>query len=276
LGLASAVSLIHGPHRFGPRSPLRHQDSFKDEIEEVAPDMATCDHSGDCKHELPFHHGDVKADNVLVFQDDHGNMTLKLADLGLAGFKRSGITTEAYEAPICVQDSAGFGPAAADVWALGCLVLEFTIWFLGGWQLLKTFEEERLSDNSAADSCFFSSESINGNLTTKLKDSVNCVRLSPVWLPESWLRCPVVFNSASKFCANFGLDAISTSLLPSCTRILGATCISISSWTESNLTYLRWMTPGRVSPLQDKAVFRASNRHSGGCFKWHRTTDAIG
>ena len=98
-------------------------------------------------------HGDLKPENILWFDDASGGM-LKISDFGLSEYStihnrsskpNSGLATSmSYRAPECDLKGSRIGPSY-DIWTLGCLYLEFITWLLGGWDLVKAFEEKRMS-----------------------------------------------------------------------------------------------------------------------------------
>jgi serine/threonine protein kinase len=114
------------------------------------------------KTSAPQLHADIKPENILCFStvtapNDSGSRggpyTLRLADLGLAkpisepnGVRSKDIQhTLTYRPP--EQDlDAEFATQQWDIWALGCLFLEFVIWFLEGPSSLEEFQKERQDD----------------------------------------------------------------------------------------------------------------------------------
>ncbi|KAM0413588.1 hypothetical protein ACHAPT_013634 [Fusarium lateritium] len=107
-------------------------------------------------------HGDIKPQNVLCFHnessrpDHQGYGTLKLADFGLTKFhgphSRSGVPAEGipmtptYRAPeIDVEMHVS---QSYDIWALGCLYLEFITWMLLGFKGVEDFGNLRCEDDS--------------------------------------------------------------------------------------------------------------------------------
>ncbi|KAI1124586.1 hypothetical protein F5Y10DRAFT_280061 [Nemania abortiva] len=95
-------------------------------------------------HDENTRHGDIKPGNVLVFPSGTNRWgTLVLADVGLAKFhalytrERFTPTTTAhgtrrYEPPEVQPGEDGVISRKYDVWALGCVFLEFLIWLLNG------------------------------------------------------------------------------------------------------------------------------------------------
>ena len=108
-------------------------------------------------------HGDIKPKNILWF-DTGGAGTLKLADFGTTRFDIEGAppsvlnitnldvpTTPNYRAP--EYDSDKPISLSWDIWALGCMYLEFITWFSSGWKGIDEFANDRLSNDS--DYCDF-------------------------------------------------------------------------------------------------------------------------
>jgi serine/threonine protein kinase len=121
-----------------------------------------------------FHgiHGDIKPSNILWFpgrtKDDKG--TLKIADFGAGDFNSTehsrrppdsisltlSYRPPEYDSPKDPNDPLGdvqVSPAY-DIWALGCLYLEFITWYMGGRDLLDEFQSSR--EKTAGNSSFFS------------------------------------------------------------------------------------------------------------------------
>ncbi|KAG8161859.1 hypothetical protein KVR01_008846 [Diaporthe batatas] len=104
-----------------------------------------------------FRHGDLKPGNILHFpakEDPYG--VLKIADFGIsrvhnvATLQRKGVetttraTTPSYEAPEAL--SRGIPRSRKyDIWSLGCIYLEFTIWFMRDWRAVENFSLARKS-----------------------------------------------------------------------------------------------------------------------------------
>jgi len=99
-------------------------------------------------------HGDIKPNNILWFEqrEDDYNL-LVLSDLGLTRYhsqltnslvsRIDGCTT-AYRAP--EVDMRRSISQRYDVWSLGCVFLEFCVWYLQGWESLERFEDDRLEE----------------------------------------------------------------------------------------------------------------------------------
>ncbi|KAI1326501.1 hypothetical protein F5Y16DRAFT_374969 [Xylariaceae sp. FL0255] len=106
-------------------------------------------------------HGDLKPENILCFKTSDGNLgKLQIADLGLSKFhekdedtkrrqyKGIGTTTPSgtwrYEPP--EEDADRKNPSKLrmrsrqyDMWSMGCIMLELTIWFVYGFKAVQIF-----------------------------------------------------------------------------------------------------------------------------------------
>lgn len=100
-------------------------------------------------------HGDIKPQNVLWFRDSSNTSdrgVLRITDFGLAEFKTSTrniykpsnrtTVSAPYRSPECDMVGGSVGQSH-DIWALGCLYLEFIAWLLGGWILVDEFKKAR-------------------------------------------------------------------------------------------------------------------------------------
>lgn len=122
--------------------------------------------SGSSSNRKPYgRHSDIKPENILWFQDpkslDKFSGVLKISDFGLTQFNsrlsRSGIPnkelygTPTYRPPECdlPEDSIS---QSYDMWALGCLYLEFITWLLKGSNAVNdTFADHRIRDGSSSE-----------------------------------------------------------------------------------------------------------------------------
>ncbi|KAM7213462.1 Protein kinase-like domain containing protein [Rhypophila decipiens] len=125
-GLATAVHDLHGGFPDDPRSNVRH--------------------------------GDLKPQNILIFEDPGEEKRLVIADVGIAKVhmgptavrtqKATGTfaTTRSYEAPEAHPDTKKRDERRSrtyDVWSLGCIFLEFTIWLLFNVRAVNDFAAHR-------------------------------------------------------------------------------------------------------------------------------------
>lgn len=106
----------------------------------------------DASHSI--RHGDLKPENILRFldRDDDGDTstdvgTLKMADMGLAKHHvnltrdRSALTntrhgTATYEPPETGNESSGGRSRLYDIWSMGCIIFEFLLWLLYGYDAI--------------------------------------------------------------------------------------------------------------------------------------------
>lgn len=115
-------------------------------------------------HKAGFRHGDLKPQNILVFdaENDSGLGSLVVADVGIAKYhayetqKRqlgnqqttNRASTSRYEPPeikLRVSDNRLVVLSRRyDSWSLGCILLEFIIWLHYGWDELVRFNNERI------------------------------------------------------------------------------------------------------------------------------------
>lgn len=102
-------------------------------------------------HENGRSHGDIKPENILLFEEGDYNGTLRIADVGLAKFHpeaterrillrditKTMTGTTRYLSPEFVRENQI--PRVFDVWSLGCVFIEFLIWTLHGYDGLFDF-----------------------------------------------------------------------------------------------------------------------------------------
>lgn len=107
-------------------------------------------------------HGDIKPENILWFPPETGMRVknqgiLALSDFGLARFHRVESAHRLYYRELAASptyrapesDLNGFISPSWDIWTLGCVYLEFLIWYLQGWAAVDKFSEHRLECDSA-------------------------------------------------------------------------------------------------------------------------------
>lgn len=142
-GLADALNCMHS----GTRTP-------------VSPGGISSGGNSQGGNSGHWRHGDIKPDNVLRFRCIAGQMdlgTLQIADLGLAvrhtvaTSDRKAATnmrygTMKYEGPEAHPFVANLNARSRlyDVWSMGCVILEFIIWMLYGYEGLEEFNKEPL------------------------------------------------------------------------------------------------------------------------------------
>lgn len=108
-------------------------------------------------HHANIRHGDLKPANIFYFTEN-SNGILKIADFGIsrahtdATFKRTKNTittasTRAYEGPEVTNKSKI--SRRYDCWSMGCVILEFVVWLLYGYDAIDSFHDVRDSENNS-------------------------------------------------------------------------------------------------------------------------------
>lgn len=171
-GIANAVKRIHGL----TTGQIKRRSSTPSEIRDVEKEWGR--------------HGDIKPSNILWFKKYEGDYNvLVVSDLGLTRYHslhtKSLVPhldgyTNAYAAPE-VELRQPTSPKY-DIWSLGCVFLEFCIWYLEGNSAVDSFEMELSAQhdsdirNFEADTYFtVISDSENGNKSAQLKPAVKAV-----------------------------------------------------------------------------------------------------
>jgi hypothetical protein len=139
-------------------------------------------------------HGDLKPENILWFKHesesddkkDQGSLgVLKIADFGFADFhtihSRSNVSrkdvggfTETYKAP--EFDVSQHVSPQFDIWSFGCILMQFIVWYLQGWEGVDDFSKERAMDSKGAlimaDTFFTVEDGGQGRVKAHAKQSV--------------------------------------------------------------------------------------------------------
>jgi serine/threonine protein kinase len=134
-------------------------------------------------------HGDLKPENILWFKEHEANPKdsraygiLKVSDLGSADFhgplsKSVRISnmngfTDTYKAP--EFDMGARVSPRYDIWSLGCVLMQFIVWYLDGAIGVAEFSERRKweSDRAIRADDFFNIYSDKNTITTRAKPSV--------------------------------------------------------------------------------------------------------
>ncbi|KPM37031.1 hypothetical protein AK830_g9515 [Neonectria ditissima] len=137
-------------------------------------------------------HGDLKPENILWFRnhqardEDYDMGLLKISDFGLMRFHgtvsmsqvdaRRLAVSPTYRAPeFDISDEVS---QAYDIWSLGCVLLEFVIWYLKGWPGVDSFSKSRAkediySDAGIAQDIFFSHVKTNGQWAASKNKAVH-------------------------------------------------------------------------------------------------------
>ncbi|KAI0450536.1 kinase-like domain-containing protein [Xylaria acuta] len=104
-------------------------------------------------------HGDIKPHNILYFEpnqnkDESGLGLFKISDFGLTGFHSSvtrsrqsptGPHSPTYRSPECGM-SETYLSRKYDIWALGCVLLQFLTWLISGPEGLRQFDQDRFDE----------------------------------------------------------------------------------------------------------------------------------
>jgi serine/threonine protein kinase len=150
-GIVEAVSHIHRYKTFSGTTML---DTNRPTSVRKESGQSTAS-TGRRQRTLFGRHGDIKPANILWFPGPSSDTLfgiLKVSDFGTARFsdneqvavedKSSVPNSRAYQSPECVLPDGKIS-SQCDVWALGCVFLEFVCWYFGGRELLLTFERDR-------------------------------------------------------------------------------------------------------------------------------------
>jgi serine/threonine protein kinase len=106
-------------------------------------------------------HGDLKPENILWFQLTEDNEArsplgiLKISDFGFADFHRThsvnvigrnaiGGITQTYRAP--EYEVSNMISPAYDIWSFGCVLLQFAVWYVYGWEGIEKFSKRRAAE----------------------------------------------------------------------------------------------------------------------------------
>ncbi|KAK4211239.1 kinase-like domain-containing protein, partial [Rhypophila decipiens] len=115
------------------------------------------------KGEFYGRHGDITPTNILWLKDRHDDAfgthggRLVISDFGLTEFYQKDTMrgtkaqtvayTATYRPPECdIGDQPATG--SYDIWVLGCVLLEFVTWYVGGWDSLLEFENLRVQNDT--------------------------------------------------------------------------------------------------------------------------------
>ena len=155
-GLASAIDSMHYGKYMSPLSRSVSQSSTTDTpstpvVIGVNGEAGRVADIGAAIENPNWRHGDLKPENILRFcKVDELIGTLRISDLGLA--KRHVVSTNLRKLPSTSQfGTLGYEPPEAvtmplsprsrlyDIWSFGCILLEFVVWILYGYEGLEAF-----------------------------------------------------------------------------------------------------------------------------------------
>ncbi|KAH4023843.1 hypothetical protein HBH70_077020 [Parastagonospora nodorum] len=133
---------------------------------------------------LSGRHGAIKPTNILWFPDlksTNGYGTLKLSYFATTRFSNDGVIavydeepelySKTYEAPESSMPNGRLS-SKCDVWALGCVFLEFVSWYFGGHERIQKFERERSADYLNSSFFFIKVEGNPPSISAELKPVV--------------------------------------------------------------------------------------------------------
>ena len=171
-GLAGAVSHMHHYKTYSGTLMLPGITSAELEAEEVPNRPQSIGSNGPRNEKRLFgRHGDIKPQNILWYPPASNAESstpnfgiLRLSDFGTAHFSdNDGISVRdrndipcstSYQSPEH-RLRQGTISLQCDVWALGCVYLEFVCWYFGGYEDLQAFERERKRESGDGSPCFF-------------------------------------------------------------------------------------------------------------------------
>lgn len=177
-GLTGAISILHRYSTTSRTSIVR--DEY---VPGTKTTFATIHHNdpiNDPKGALTLYgrHGDMKPENILWYPDPGNDLgILRLFDFSTARFssvertpshdKKNIASSLSYQSPASILPSGELS-SLCDVWALGCMFLEFVCWYVGGHEVLKDFEKKRIHGyESTSFCCPTSIENVSLRIETK-------------------------------------------------------------------------------------------------------------
>ena len=186
-GLAEGLNRIHRYDTSSGTSLLGHEpDTQSEQARRVPADPGS-------RRRLFGRHGDLKPENILWFPDSQstgGHGILKITDFGIARFSSENVmsarvrglapNSPTYRSPECDLINGELS-TACDIWALGCVFLEFITWFFGGQIYREDFGKRRLAIDrdwaGISTDTFFTivTDPRTGLRKAKVKDSVTQV-----------------------------------------------------------------------------------------------------
>ncbi|KAJ4248819.1 hypothetical protein NW762_012657 [Fusarium torreyae] len=153
-------------------------------------------------------HGDIKPQNILHFLESEGGNNdeegiLVIADVGISKFHRettsmrnaptnSKEVTVSYEAPEAQSDQREGKPRSRryDMWSLGCMFLEFTVWLVHNNYAVRSFRRRRLprDDPTTAPGNFFTRSSESSfQIHSAVTEAIKHLRSNPLCKSNSAL-----------------------------------------------------------------------------------------
>jgi serine/threonine protein kinase len=155
-GIVEALSRIHR-YPTTSETTISYHKSVGASVTESARESSQYNSTAEPRNPLTLfgRHGDIRPKNILWFHDPAAAQdlgTLKLSDFGSARFgdkttmseknQESRAISLTYRSPEC-QLPGGEPSIQCDVWALGCVFLEFVCWYHARYDGLKDFSAQR-------------------------------------------------------------------------------------------------------------------------------------
>ncbi|KAF5008605.1 hypothetical protein FDECE_5139 [Fusarium decemcellulare] len=196
-GIAEGLSRIHCPETFSSTPQVIHPSlahKQNQNIKDAAIPLGSANQTGSEEYDsspirhLYGRHGDIKPENILWFPDPDdrtGKGTLKISDFGSTEVttkrvifrrdKRTVWNSPTYRPPEFDLND-GIISSSCDIWALGCLFLEFIAWYLGGQEYIDRFSSRRKSKDPGWEwvptDTFFVIRDFTGKQKPELKPAV--------------------------------------------------------------------------------------------------------
>ncbi|KIN05179.1 hypothetical protein OIDMADRAFT_116151 [Oidiodendron maius Zn] len=145
---------IHPAHQEDPfPNPTVTAGLVKDIIEQLRGMAEALEKLHGYRGQYHYRHGDIKPQNILNFPDSNPARIgiFKISDLGSAKHhsvatrlrERTGdkaFATTQYQPPESITNKLSARSRLYDIWSMGCVILEFMVWLLYGYEQLQEFK----------------------------------------------------------------------------------------------------------------------------------------
>ncbi|KAH8725099.1 kinase-like domain-containing protein [Phaeosphaeriaceae sp. PMI808] len=142
----------------------------------------------DALHGKGCRHGDLKPDNILHFNSKIKPI-LVIGDVGVSRFHKqdtflrdaqttTNATTPSYQAPEVYGDPMSPRSRKYDMWSLGCIFLEFVVWFLWDNNAILAFQETRAASDKYS---YFYKQNTDGSIDVHpmVTDAISTILKDP-------------------------------------------------------------------------------------------------